>query len=449
MLTEPVYASTDDLIPEAPTSPIPDIPLDAVLLFPLLAVALVVFFPIFGKISTKTTSQSARNRLRRRRLLGRVSVITLPLAAAVSVAWPLWPLDPLGRSLQSLLICTVVLVPLFLWHGVLTWRQTHVSARKTAAAKERSGRGADRPISGAGADEETAEVAVGGSRASGIRASRVQANGVLAPAEAAASVHPDTSSGAYATPSGGGPSHGRGTYDGPAEAVIGGEGASVDEQLDRLVSLVDSYDLGEDDHRHAGSDHPLTGKNAATTSATAARSPSGAEAADATKTGAADRQPAAGDGARNGSGATVRTGLDPEALRATALELRGMKGIEVVRLVNGLRVDRKRLQRLVIAQRAAHESERQAHERTRTVARDAVRLAHTSRASQRLAEKAVRRERRDRTRAEEKYARVANALHSVMSIVEAERGERANGDAPDDFHPRESDVSDSPALNSS
>ena len=416
---------------EPPASPIPDVPLDAVLVFPLLAVALLVLFPIFGKVSTKTTSRSEKDRLRRRRLLGRVSVIVLPLAAAVSVALPLRPLDPFGTSLQALLIFAIVLAPLFLWHAALTWRQTRAPAGRSADAGKRAGRGAGRRAGGAGADGEAAAPAIGGGRASGIRASRIQASGVRVPAEGAPSARSHTSSDAYATPPGDGSSRGRRTHGDPTDAVVEAEERRIDEQLDRLVSLVDSYDLREDEHRRAGSDRPLPETKAV-------------------KTEVADRRAAAGDGAPGGSGSTARTGLDPEALRATAQELRDMKGIKVVRLVNGLRVDRRRLQRLVIAQRAAHESERQAHRRTRIVARDAVHLAHASRASRRLAEKALRRERRERTLAEEKYARVTNALHGIMSIVEAERGERTgDGDEAEELRRERSEAPPERALRTS
>lgn len=93
---------------------------------------------------------------------------------------------------------------------------------------------------------------------------------------------------------------------------------------------------------------------------------------------------------------------------------------ELKQLISTLQSDKLKLQKLVIAQQAAVDSERQAHERTRTVAKDAIKIMRDARQGQRVAEKIARRERSQRQRAEQDYDKVRSALDNAMSTLRTE-----------------------------
>ncbi len=94
---------------------------------------------------------------------------------------------------------------------------------------------------------------------------------------------------------------------------------------------------------------------------------------------------------------------------------------EINQLVTTLTKDKLRLQKLVIAQQAAIESERQSHDQSRTVARDAIKIMRDARVAQKTAEKLARRERTERKRIEQQYKSVANALDNALSIIETRK----------------------------
>ena len=94
---------------------------------------------------------------------------------------------------------------------------------------------------------------------------------------------------------------------------------------------------------------------------------------------------------------------------------------ELVDLVSGLNSDKIKLQKLVIAQKAAIESQRQLHLRTRILAKDALTVMRVAREGQRVAEKIARRERSKRQRIAEDYVKVRNQLRNAMSTVNFEK----------------------------
>jgi len=104
-------------------------------------------------------------------------------------------------------------------------------------------------------------------------------------------------------------------------------------------------------------------------------------------------------------------------LDASKEELAAMTTGELNSLVTTLQKDKGRLQKLVIAQHAVIESERESHNRSRDVARDAIRIMRDAQSGQRMAEKVARRERTERQRVEREYERVANVLQNAMSII--------------------------------
>ena len=88
---------------------------------------------------------------------------------------------------------------------------------------------------------------------------------------------------------------------------------------------------------------------------------------------------------------------------------------ELTELVAGLHKDKIRLQKLVIAQKAVLDAEKQSHQKTRVLAKDAMMVMRKAREGQRIAEKLARRERSQRKRLEEDYVKVRKQLDNALS----------------------------------
>jgi len=127
----------------------------------------------------------------------------------------------------------------------------------------------------------------------------------------------------------------------------------------------------------------------------------------------------------NGHESETRTSSVMLAASAHPSEIARLSNQEIVKLVSSLRKDRSRLQKLVIAQHASIEFERQSHDKTRTLTRDSIKIMRSARDSQKQAEKVARRERTERQRIEQKYRKVAAALRNAMSILEKRKAEEA------------------------
>ena len=103
-------------------------------------------------------------------------------------------------------------------------------------------------------------------------------------------------------------------------------------------------------------------------------------------------------------------------------ELSAMSTQQISSLVTSLKEEKGKLQKLVIAQHAVIESEREANVRNRGLARDAIKLMHGARKNQKMAEKMARRERTERQRLELEYKKVSVALNNAMSIISSRQG---------------------------
>lgn len=112
-------------------------------------------------------------------------------------------------------------------------------------------------------------------------------------------------------------------------------------------------------------------------------------------------------------------GLDTSSVEKSSLTPNAEKVLVLNNKITVLQQDKKKLQRLVIAQQAAFDSERQSHERSRTVAKEAVKVMRDARESQRMATKIARVERSKRKNLEEKYKNVNKILVNVLSTLEA------------------------------
>lgn len=100
------------------------------------------------------------------------------------------------------------------------------------------------------------------------------------------------------------------------------------------------------------------------------------------------------------------------------------KALLLKRKFIALQQDKKKLQRLVIAQQAAFDSEQLAHERSRTMAKEAIKIMRDARESQRIAVKVARLERSKRKTIEKEYVKVNKALVNALSTIQG--GENAN-----------------------
>lgn len=119
---------------------------------------------------------------------------------------------------------------------------------------------------------------------------------------------------------------------------------------------------------------------------------------------------------------SIESTLKKVDISSTALS--NMSPNELSMLVTTLRIDKTKLQKLIIAQQAAIESERTAHEQSRVIARDAIKSVQDARDRQKFAEKMARRQKTKRKRVEQKYKKVANALDTAMSITESRKAEK-------------------------
>lgn len=163
----------------------------------------------------------------------------------------------------------------------------------------------------------------------------------------------------------------------------------VDEQLDVLDDNIRSYTFGED-------------------SGEAPRAPSTAVEID-------------GD---TGEVATSQALLVPEKLDETSLQTYSRN--ELKSIVVQLSAEKRKYQKLVIAQKATLAAEREDHERTREIAVEATERLKRSRLEQRTAEKLARRERAQRLKLESRLDNVTAALMNAQSVLKQREAQREN-----------------------
>ncbi len=110
--------------------------------------------------------------------------------------------------------------------------------------------------------------------------------------------------------------------------------------------------------------------------------------------------------------------LEEPAIKDYAQEnLPARSSTELAEMVVRLRSDKMKLQKLVIAQKAVIDSEKQAHERTKVVVKDAISVMRHARHGQRIAEKIARRERAERQRIEKDFDKVKRQLDNALSTI--------------------------------
>lgn len=360
---------------------------DFVFFLPLLAMALVVFFPMFNK--DPQSSKSIRSRKYRKILLSRLTVVVL---LAATIAATMIPLPELTNLAKALLFGAAVLIPAYLAHFYMSLR--YKGSRKNSSgdiflASENVAE------TGAKNNNDNAETPIHPRKTKHINKAR---SSQRMPEDSNKQSDKDLPTinlirKSYSTKAvfkmkRAVPSllvKERALIKSAALSADGTESpAEVQEQLDRVTDIVDSHDLGNSDY--ALSDDDLN----------------------------RSRFPLPSD-----DQLSIESALTTVDVSSAGLSK--MSSNEISELVTTLRTDKNRLQKLVFAQQSSLESERKAHDQSRIVARDAITIMRDARNGQKLAEKLARRERSERKRVERQYKKVAIALNNAMTMIEARK----------------------------
>lgn len=367
---------------------------EPVFLLVVLAFCLMVFLPIFGK--DKTISKRFRSRRRRKVLLGQFAVVILLVATVATLAWPIRGMNSL---IQGILMSALVLVPAFVFHllanlhyrsafseaAVTTESGTEAWFSPTAdffsdAKRSKKKANADTPARDQNSDEFSNEPMDFGEEPGSV----IHLSSDADLSDQSSSKNDLNNSGlgvkmrqrkplSNSAALSGIPTHVSGS--------VGGYEPDVEEQLNRVSEVVESHDLGNQDiiYLHADSDIDVP---------------------------VIERKPLPKP--------QFNSMASTEALSS---DLESMPRSEITGLVTTLRKDNGRLQKLVIAQHAVIESERESNNRSRGVARDAIKIMRDAQSNLKMAEKIARREKTERQRVQNDYQKVTNVFENAMSII--------------------------------
>ena len=401
--------------------------LDLALLLPLMAIAALLVFPLFKK--TPYSSKSIKSRRHRRILLGRFAVLALPVAA---VAGKYSPFPQWDTTARVCLFYALILTPALLFYAYRSWRRSKRRSRSDSALLSDI-TATDSPHAASNSSDTTesdlrnsqhekhsnAQSAMAGDSCDiELDGEKVENHSALDEAKTAqdnldamedqpAKIDVDNlppininsaSRGRLpsAEPASPAPSllirdplSGEGISDTESESESNDgtdSPAEVQEQIERVSDLIDSHDLGNTDY--SLSDEDLEQKRFALNSDVPL---------------------------------SIESNLT--TVETSTSEISKMTTTQISELITNLRSDKTRLQKLVIAQQASLDSERKAHDHSRVVARDAIKIMRDARNGQKFAEKMARRERAERKRLEQQYKKVSAALDNAMSIIETREAE--------------------------
>ncbi len=397
----------------------------SVFLLPLIALALVVFQPLFKKRERK--SSGLKSRRYRKIILGRVVVVVLLLATLATL---IWPISGLISLVQGAVMAAAVLVPLYIFSGLFSlWLgnqrkrgavAVEVDRSETTMVESRSEESAVQLAEGATNQQNTAARESTGSMAAARKPTDSMATAreftdstaaVRKPADPIAREPTDSISLHQRVAPRHSPRRSKNAAADAGLATASAQSASlasmstqgggvnedspaeVQDQLDRVDDMVQSYDLD-----------------------------------DSAFTNVAEEDVRQKIRDTHDQQSSISTEL--MTTESSGTDLAQMSTSEVTQLVTNLRQSKMRLQKLVIAQQAAMETERRAHDQSRTVARDAIKIMRDSRQAQKVAEKLARRERTERQRIELKYKEVAGALDNAMSIIAKRNRDAQAGGKP-------------------
>ena len=405
-----------------------------VLLLPFVALAMMIFLPLFG--GDKNISKKFRSRKRRKIWLGRLAVFMLLLSTVLTLAWPVHGMSSL---VQGLLITALVMIPAIVFHllaslhygsssnGFSRWSNDDdneeqwfdsdgdKSQAATAAASTVEAKQAEPAIrAGSTAIPLSSEDTQRRQSSSAIPLSSEDASGRRSTSAIHLSAEPSSDQKASAIPLSSGTQKDRfstpielaseNSSQGRSEAISLGQERDessrsiilgsdenrtirttpeVEEQLSQVSKLVQSHDIGGDSNLDDDSAIPIVDKPIR---------------------------------------AVPQSVLNQSMDTTDSTALSAMSTEQISTLVTSLKEEKGKLQKLVIAQHAVIESEREANVRNRGMARDAIKLMHGARKNQKMAEKMARRERTERQRIELEYKKVSVALNNAMSIISSRQG---------------------------
>lgn len=364
-------------------------------LLPALAVVIVLQKSwIRGSANIQYRSRKSRRRLRARTIFLRFLVAALIVATLATL---LLPVDGMSELVQGLLLTAALMSPVCLYLLVLELRA--IFSRQRNAGQSRS----------AGSQSDSSRLEAGESAGSDLEtglSDRTKST-INAPGKGRSSAATDKPSpaveptqpfgqnaarvSACGTPFVEPTVHESAGIDGStdtAESILD-QTLSMDQQFDSLEELVGYHDIGveRDESGHRDDD----------------------------QTGEQDDKPL------ETAIAMARDAMldDPTTRPVTRQTLLAMSRDELTQMVLDLRSNKMKLQKLVIAQKSAIESEKQAHAQTRVAARDAISVMRLARDGQRVTEKIARRERSERQRLQKEYIRVKHQLDNALSTLEA------------------------------
>ena len=405
-----------------------------VLLLPFVALAMMIFLPLFG--GDKNISKKFRSRKRRKIWLGRLAVFMLLLSTVLTLAWPIHGMSSL---VQGLLITALVMIPAIVFHllaslhygsssnGFSRWssddeneeqwfdsegEKSQAAAATPSAAETKQPAQPARagstaiPLSSEDTQRRRSSTAIplSSENASGRQSTsaiHLSAEPPSGPSSSAIPLSSGTPKDRFSTPI---PLAKENTGRAQSEAISLGqerdESSSaivlgsdenrttpntpeVEEQLSQVSKFVQSHDIGGDINLDDESMIPVVDKPI-----------------------------------RDVPQAVLNQSIDI----SDSTELSAMSTQQISSLVTSLKEEKGKLQKLVIAQHAVIESEREANVRNRGLARDAIKLMHGARKNQKMAEKMARRERTERQRLELEYKKVSVALNNAMSIISSRQG---------------------------
>jgi hypothetical protein len=377
--------------------------MDLLYLLPALAVMICLTGAVLPLKNTRYYLKGSRRRRYSRSTIitARFTVIALLLATAITLIWPVKGVDALFQGLTITFIC---LVPLIVYQLVTILGRRFFGVGVRSSSRQKSRRSGLQHNNRADAKAETPADNLpenANAKVASIGTPKSESGAEIKPIPVVSRSPIDkeekTRSARVSSVRVKGSSSQVSFFDRSTEKLPNSskspepakiqekQDPEVREQMDRVSTLVKSYDLGDekaDQEKRVA--RTLNKKQLANASA------------DATTTGEDDS-------------------TDLASHNAQALQVSRTEALRKV--ISTLQDDKRKLQRLVIAQQAAFDSERQSHERTRHVARDAIKVMRDARSGQRMAEKIARRERAERRRLEKEYTKVTRALKNAMSTL--------------------------------
>ena len=405
-----------------------DMTLYPVLLLPLIAFAMLVFLPLFG--NDRNVSKKFRSRKRRKVLLGRLAVFMLLFATFLTLVWPI---DGISSLVQGLLITVLVMIPALVLHFLVSIHYGNEVDGFSKWGNDEDGdeKWVDSRSSSQSQSTSTNQAYAGKNADAKSTAKNSQRQHSAAPAQEDDRRQPD-------------------------QPIHLGQDAEDRRQPNQAIHLGQ-----ETDRRQPNQAIPLGQENIPRSSSQAI--PLGQDSARQRPNQAIhlSRQSASGRDARADINSRPRTtpevreqlnqvsnlvqshdldyddaAVDPaipvvnkpiRELPRSAMsrgftasesgDLSAMSNERMSGLVTSLREEKGRLQKLVIAQHAVIESERESNIRNRSLARDAIDLMQGAQKNLKVAEKLARRERTERQRIELEYKKVSVALNNAMSII--------------------------------